>query len=183
MKCRQMHGFLYESKIIQKYSLVKSRCHTSKYDAYTKDGIPVQIKCIKNRTSISFGDFQRNQNHSAPFILIIGFWQSSNCDIIKEHVLLIDHGIFSRELYFLRTEEMLEEMKKISNNRKDDADWKQFRQKWKSNYPKKNLISLYFKRDHKIQTRIQCGISYKKFTSRFLKLFQKHTLLSVSQPT
>lgn len=181
MKCRQMHGFRYESKIIQKYGLVKSKLYTSKYDAYTKDGTPVQIKCVKNRTSISFGDFQRNQNHSVPFILIIGFWQSSNCDIIKEHVLMIDRGIFLKELYFLRTEEMLEEMKKISNNKKDDAIWKQFRQKWTSIYPRTNLISLYFKRDHKIQTRIQCGISYKKFTSRFLKLFQQHTLQPLSQ--
>ena len=83
MNCRQSHGFIYEAKIIHKYDLIKSLTHTSKYDAYTKDGIPVQIKCIKNRTSVSFGDFQRNQNHKSPFILVVGFWQSSKSCIVN----------------------------------------------------------------------------------------------------
>lgn len=177
MNCRQKHGFIYEKNIVKKYNLVKSLGHTSKYDAYTQDGIPVQIKCIKTRTSVSFGDFQRNQNHQKPFILIVGFWQSYKGCIVKEHVLMINHEIFSKLVSFSSTDIMLEEMKKISNSHTDDDKWREFRKKWKGNYPKSNLVSLYFKRDHKFQTRIQCGVSYKKFTNNFLKLFKYHKLV------
>ena len=49
----------------------------------------------------------------------------------------------------------------------DDEEWTRRRleltKEWKEN--SSNLISLYFKRDHKKQKRIQCGITYKNFFS------------------
>lgn len=35
-----------------------------------------------------------------------------------------------------------------------------------------NLIRLYFKRDHKKQKRIQCGITYKDFFSYFIPKYE-----------
>ena len=86
---RQRHGFDFEDKIISKYSLIKSKNYTSKYDAYTITGIPVQIKCIKFKSSIDFGDFRRNQTHLIPFILIVGFWKYKKDNIIKPTIARI----------------------------------------------------------------------------------------------
>ena len=49
---RQGHGFTYENNIIRKYNLLKSDNYISKFDAYCNNGIPVQIKYIKNKCEI-----------------------------------------------------------------------------------------------------------------------------------
>jgi hypothetical protein len=65
-------------------------------------------------------------------------------------------------------QEMLDEMSTISNDKSDDSKWKQFRLKWKERYGN-SIISLRFKRDHKKQKRIQCGISRNNFLEVILK--------------
>ena len=47
--------------------------------------------------------------------------------------------------------------------------WTDFRKKWTNIYGK-SIISLRFKRDHKKQKRIQCGISRNNFINIVLKL-------------
>jgi len=59
-------------------------------------------------------------------------------------------------------------MSEISNDRSDDNKWKQFRLKWKEKYGD-SIISLRFKRDHKKQKRIQCGITKTNFLNVILK--------------
>ena len=44
---RQKHGFIFEDKIINYFGYLKSEKYNSRYDAYTKDGVPIQIKYIK----------------------------------------------------------------------------------------------------------------------------------------
>lgn len=60
MVARQNHGFIFEQYIITKYNLIKSK-NGSIYDAYYF-GIPVQIKCIKYKSSIELSDYFRNKN-------------------------------------------------------------------------------------------------------------------------
>lgn len=57
----------------------------------------------------------------------------------------------------------------ISNDRKDDAKWKEFCKKYKTIYGEDAVISIRFKRDHKKQKRIQCAISYTNFKDKVLK--------------
>ena len=67
-------------------------------------------------------------------------------------------------------------MKQISNDRSDDGKWKEFRKKWNLLYKKFNnnpVITLRFKRDHKKQKRIQCGIS----SSNFKKLIDENQII------
>lgn len=173
---RQRHGLDYEKLIIQKYCLLKSDNYTSKYDAYYKD-IPVQIKCIKQGSSIELGDFQRNQLNNKDFILIIGFWKNDKKNIIKEHCLSIDNNLFSEQMKFNHTIDMLSEMKKITNLYEDDLIWKKFCKKYRDLYPLSNNVKLRFKRDHSKQKRIQCAINWKYFNN---VLIHSHTPIKLS---
>lgn len=60
---------------------------------------------------------------------------------------------------------MVEEMKYITNLKEDDDKWKLYCKKYKTlweNRPRD--CSIHFKRDHKKQKRIQCGINNRCFT-------------------
>jgi hypothetical protein len=173
---RQKHGLDYEQYIIQKYNLIKSKNYTSIYDAYTyKNDIPVQIKCIKSGSAIEMGSYLRNKSKLQDFILVIGFWENVKNNIVKEHVMYIDHRTFTKNLTFIDDQKMLGEMKNISNSIRDDLKWTEFRkkyqEKWKIN---NNILDIRFKRDHKQQKRIQCAISYKNFNKKFLKMFKAY---------
>jgi hypothetical protein len=159
---RQKHGFDYENIVIKKYNLKKSDNYTSKYDAF-HNNLPVQIKCIKHGCAIEMGDYHRNKLKKEDFILIVGFWQDKKDNIIKETILFIEHDNFTKNLSFEDDEAMEAEMDLISNLVVDDMRWKDFCDKYKSKWPKTNLLDIRFKRDHKKQKRIQCAISWKNF--------------------
>jgi hypothetical protein len=168
---RQRHGFLYEALVIQKYGLSKSSKYTSAYDA-TYENIPVQIKCIKHGCAIELGDYKRNKQKQADFILIVGFWKGDKKNIIREDVLYIDYRLFVDHLRFDGDNAMIEEMKLITNLRIDDGRWGSYVKRYKNLWPKTNLIDIRFKRDHKKQKRIQCAISWSnwaKFSVQFPK--------------
>lgn len=171
---RQKHGFQYELKTIEKYKLVKAESYTCPYDAYYHD-IPVQIKCIKFGSNIEMGDYIRNKSKDQNFILIIGFWYGNKTNIIKEEILFINHESFKEYLRFDYDNELIQEMKLISNSREDDIKWKLFCNKYKKLWPKSNLLHLRFKRDHKKQKRIQCAIPWRLF-NQFCKQFPKFDL-------
>lgn len=176
---RQQHGLNYEKYVIKKYNLVKSNNYTSIDDAYTPDNIPVQIKCIKWGGVIEMGSYTRNKNKTGDFILIIGFWENVKNNIIKEHILYIDHTKFTKNLDFEYDNIMLSEMNQISNSITDDTRWTKFREKYQSEWNKKNnILDIRFKRDHKYQKRIQCSISYKNFNNIFLNMFKPYTNLN-----
>ena len=59
-------------------------------------------------------------------------------------------------------------MSTISNDHSDDKKWTEFRKRYTKLYGK-SVIALRFKRDHKSQKRIQCGISYTNFIKVVLK--------------
>ena len=178
---RQKHGFIYEQEIIKKFNLVPT-VQNSCFDAiyFNKDNsfmekLYVQIKCIKNGSSIDMGSFIKNQNITKDFLLIIGFWDKEKT-IVNEHILYIDTKLYIKDTVFEFTTEMHNEMKSISNHKKDDLLWSEFIKKYKKLYPKDNLIKLRFKRDHKTQKRIQCAINFKTFNTLFMQKYKKFKL-------
>jgi hypothetical protein len=175
---RQKHGLDYEQYIIQKYNLIKSNNYTSFYDAYTyKNDIPVQIKCIKSGCAIEMGSYLRNKSKIQDFILVIGFWESVKNNIVKEHVMYIDHRTFTKNLTFTDDKIMFDEMDNISNLISDDTRWTEFRKRYQEKWKKSNnILDIRFKRDHKQQKRIQCAISYNNFNKQFINMFKPYTL-------
>lgn len=169
---RQRHGFDYEELKINENNLIKEDNYTAKWDTFeTYNGLktPVSIKCIGLNSSIDFGDFKRQTEVSEDFILYVGFWKGNKNNIVEEYKILINKDVWAS--YFgnkVIIKEMLEEMRDISNSYSDDNKWKDYRNKYKVLYGK-STISLRFKRDHKKQKRIQCGITKPNFISIVVK--------------
>lgn len=163
---RQGHAFEYESRIINENNIIKSEGYTDKWDAFEGD-MPVSVKNIKLNSSVDFGDFRRQTLLNQDFYLYVGFWKGEKTNIVEEYKILVSYNNWKN--YFGDTtiiSDMLTEMKDISNDRSDDGKWKEFRKKWNSLYKQNNsnpIITLRFKRDHKKQKRIQCGISSTNF--------------------
>lgn len=160
---RQIHGFLYETRVINRYKLIKCQDYISEYDAYTSSGIPVQIKYRKWNSSIYFGDFKRNMFKEKDFILVVGTWKDNHSNKVSEDIYYINYEKFTSMCFFKEIETAICEMKNISNNKEEDYLWKFFTLKYKKIYPKENIIKINFKRDHKSQKRIQCSISNKNY--------------------
>jgi hypothetical protein len=160
---RQLHGFLYEIQVINKYNLIKCEKYISEYDAFTCSGIPVQIKYRKFKSSVCFGDFKRNMLKEKDFILVVGTWKETHYNKISEDIYYINYEKFNDMCFFNEINTATVEMKNISNNHYDDTNWKAFILKYKKIYPKENIIKINFKRDHKSQKRIQCSISNKNY--------------------
>lgn len=178
---RQKHGFVYQSRVINKYNLLEQKGYTAEYDA-TYQNIPVQIKCSKFGSSLELGDYQRNKNKNKDFILAIGLWKkcnSFNKVITNEYLLYIEHCNYIKQLgYYNEYIEtlMYEEFKEISNHNEHDYIWQQFCKKYKSLWKKDNKISIRFKRDHKRQKRIQCAVSWYNFDDWLLRDFEHITI-------
>jgi len=165
---RQAHGFDYEKLIVKKYNLFPSQ--DTQFDAETANGTPVQIKCIKQNSSIDLGDYYRNKTKKKDFILIIGFWKGQKNNIVKEHIIHVNHKTWNSLFRYSKAEEMKDELKAISNNYSDDGKWKLFMQKHKYYWNKqKRRVQLRFKRDHDSQKRIQCAINKTDFYNYFIK--------------
>ena len=165
---RQKHGFEYENIIMSNNNIIKEDNYTSKWDAY-ENKIPVSVKCIGYKSSIDFGDFRRQTQVDEDFILYVGFWKTEKNNIVEEYKVLIKKENWNS--YFGDKNiinDMLLEMKDISNEYSDDSKWKIYRNKYKKLYGD-SIISLRFKRDHKTQKRIQCGITKKNFIDFILK--------------
>jgi hypothetical protein len=169
---RQKHGFEYEDFIINENNLIKEENYTAKWDTFeVYNGVktPVSVKCIGFNSSIDFGDLKRQTEVNQDFILYIGFWKGKKNNIVEEYKVLINKDVWNS--YFGNKtiiQSMLDELKGISNDYSDDDKWKEYRKKWKAMYGE-SIISLRFKRDHKKQKRIQCGITKKNFLNIVLK--------------
>ncbi len=170
---RQSHGFSFEQKVHEKYGVKLNSNYTDKWDGELNN-IPVSIKLEKNGSDIEMADIFRNMNISSDFYLIVGFWENDKTNIIKEHILYIDHEEYSKLFNFDMIEKFKNLLKNISNDKSDDIKWKtqitSLRKEWKETTP--NLIRPRFKRDHKTQKRIQCAINNKDFYNYFLNKYE-----------
>lgn len=171
---RQIHGFKYEDYIKNRYNLKNyENSYTSKWDALYKD-IPVSIKTHKIG-SVELGDYFRQASVSEDFLMFIGFWDNSKTkDIVEEHILFIPHKKWN-ECFSNNVSEYLKHMlDNITNKYEDDAKWKSMMNEANSLWEKhtnKRIKPLY-KRDHKSQKRIQCGISKSNMYSYFIPNFE-----------
>ena len=168
---KQKHGFDFENLIINKYKLIKEKKYTGEFDAYYNN-VPIQIKCIKQNTSIDLGDYFRNKNKTKDFILIIGFWKNLKTNIVATHAIYINYQNWNNLFNFNFDIEMKTEMKLISNLKIDDENWKNYQCRYKNLWHlNERKIDIRFKRDHKVQKRIQCAIKNKIFYNFFLNFF------------
>ena len=173
---RQGHGFAYEQRTLERFSLTKCKNYTSEFDA-TCGHIQVQVKCIKQGGAIELGCYNRNKNKKHSFILIIGFWRGSKDNIVEECIYFIDCNEYTMNLKYDKDAEMIAEMKLISNLKEDDVRWRDFCAKHKTSWKEQNNhIDIRFKRDHKTQKRIQCAISWKNYNTWFKETFKMLTL-------
>ena len=171
MNERQAHGFKFEKKYIAENNLTAYEKYTSPFDAYDEKGIDYQIKTIKKGSSIDLGDIFRNANKEKDFYLIVSFWQGEKENIVEINKLYIDHVIWNEYLKFDMYDELKDWIKnKVSNSYDYDLQWRKEVKNWKSLFGKR-LIMPRFKRDHKKQRRIQCGITNRVFYSHFVKNF------------
>ena len=172
---RQWHGFEYERRVIERFKLQKSLSHTAEYDG-TLNHLPIQIKCMKQGTSVEFGDYFRNKRKDKDFILIVGFWKEDKLNIKEEYILKVNSKMYIDNLKYYFDDELRYGLKHISNNISDDMRWKAYchlhRQQWEE---MNNNMSLRFRRDHKTQKRIQCGLSWKMFNEWFRQEFEEIT--------
>lgn len=162
---RQVHGFIFEKSIIEKFNLIKEKSHTSEYDAHTSNNIPVQIKLEKENSDIEMADIFRNFLKKEDFILVVGFWKNNPLDIVKIYSVYFKIEDFKKNFDGKLLDDFSQFLENITNNYSDDEKWKYqikiFRKEWKSRTS--NFIRPRFKRDHKNQKRIQCAINNKDF--------------------
>jgi hypothetical protein len=167
---RQVHGFLYEKKCFADFPWWTSNSdkYTDKWDGYdTELQKPVSIKCIQKGASVEFGDMFRMASINEDWILQVGFWEGKKTNIVEEYTIEIDKDdwqcLISDVEVFKKTKK---EMDDISNDYSDDEKWNKFRLKYKKLWGE-SILQPRFKRDHKKQKRIQCGITYNNLKEYF----------------
>jgi hypothetical protein len=178
---RQKHGFDFQDYIINKYSLTEYKGidhYTHQWDAYYNE-IPVSIKHIKYKSEIDLADFFRNSKINKDFIMIVGFYKNNNFEEDDIHILNINGDDWSKlfnsssdpdflDKYTIKLKDLLDT---ITNHKDDDSKWKSqikiLKKEWSNNTP--NIVRPRFKRDHKVQKRIQCAINYNDFIQHFKK--------------
>lgn len=171
----QKHGLVFEKKMIKQYNLIPSGKYTSKFDAFTKTGTPVQIKLVDGCNSrIDFGSLFRNSKVETDFYLIIGFWKEYTDNVIDIKLLKINKQIWN-DMFDHDT------IKKIKDTYKDykcttkeeqmdtNDKWKEYIKEMNKMWaPKINRIGPRFKRDSSGHIRIQCGMSMPKLEELFI---------------
>lgn len=170
---RQRHGFDFQSQYIKGNNLIPDNNYTGEFDAYTQGGTPVQIKTYKKGMEMEMGDLKRNLHKSQDFLLVSAcyterhqagkIFEEPRCQYIRHDEYKNCIGIpenLEDEMYSLLGE--------ISNDRKDDARWKEECRNLKSQAG--GIIHPRFKRDHKSQKRIQAAIP-KRSLEKFFDLF------------
>ncbi len=172
---KQHHGFLYEQKVIDKFQLQKATSYTSPFDAH-RASLNIQIKCIQHGSSIEFGDYLRNKKKTENFVLVVGFWKDAKDNIIQEDIFNVNADNFKNNLHYPYDKEMFAEMKLITNEYDDDSIWLEFCKKHRLQWREfKNHMDLRFRRDHKKQQRIQCGVSWKNYNYWFTEEMKKYS--------
>lgn len=162
---RQKHGFDFQKQFIENNSLKEEECYTGEWDAYTKNGYPIQIKTYKKSGEIDLGDLKRNVNKKENFLLVLAPYVIANgikkfCSTKIFDVKADDwKGLFNCGCL----NEMYDFLSNISNDKKDDQAWKQGVKEFKEKA--EGLAVPRFKRDHKKQKRIQAAIPKKNIES------------------
>lgn len=163
---RQIHGFIYEDLIKNKYNLI-STTYTDKWDLKDQDGKKWVVKTFKKGSELPLSDIFINSNRNEDFILQIGIWENDKNNIVEEYNIFVDiekWKTFFEFNFYLELKNWIKN--EVSNSYLYDSIWKLNVKKWKKIWGKTRLVQPRFKRDHKTQRRIQSAVSNKN-----LKLF------------
>ena len=176
---RQIHGFIYENSVIERFNLIKENSYTAIWDAKTHNNIPVSIKYEKLSSDIELADLFRNETErNEDFYIIVGFWETDKNHLVEEHILYIPTNDWKKMFNSALTPSFRKLLSIVSNKKEDDLMWKLgcklLKEKWIQTTD--NLIRPRFKRDHKTQKRIQCAINNKDFYNYFCKKYEVTTI-------
>lgn len=175
---RQGHGFKYEEEVINRYNLTAESNYTAKWDAYFK-GIPVSIKTCTKKGSVYMGDFIRNATLTHNFILIIGFWElgTDGGKVFDDDIILyINKEVWLEQFPSVAVEAMRTVFDGVTNSYDDDNLWAMRKNAYNNYWDCYGTgIKVNFKRDHKVQKRIQCSIR-REFLSDILIPYYQTTL-------
>jgi hypothetical protein len=182
---RQSHGFVFQSGATRLLRLMAPLDYTAEVDAYSIDEDDVALrhsfKNMKAGTSVELGDLGRNANTKRDYIMYVSFWEGFGTNLQDVYVLRVAaeywRSLFPADITpFLANAAFLG----ITNARADDAKWdkrrEELKQLWELEKPPGSPMTVNFKRDHKKQRRVQCGISAAGFPALFQRLFdEEHT--------
>jgi hypothetical protein len=172
MSERQKHGFEFQEQYISSNNLKPDESYTGEWDAYTQNGIPVQIKTRKKNGELDLGDLKRNLNKSQDFLLVVGDYSENsngkNFDTPKCYY--VNKNNWKKQFNCSCLEEMYNFLDEITNDYSDDQKWKEGTKEFKK-ITEANAVPR-FKRDHKKQKRIQAAVS-KKNLMNFYNSFQE----------
>lgn len=168
---RQVHGFNYANKYIVENNLIKDMLYTGIWDAYDKNNVPYRIKTFKYKSGLDLSDYFRNAKTDKDFFLVVSFYEGTTSNIIEEYKLFIPAKDWREILEFNLSDKLEDWIKnKVSNSHDYDEQWKKERLYYKNAFGKRP-ITLRFKRDHKEQRRIQCGMTNRVFYDYFVKRY------------
>lgn len=158
---RQKHGFEYQNKVCETHGLFADTNYTGIWDAFSKENKPAVIKNFKDKSEIPLADIFINSKRDQDFIMYLGIWQKDKKNIIKEYVVDVDHKKFQELFVFDDYDKLKDWIKYVSNDRSYDKQWKEECKEWKEKWGSDRIVQPRFKRDHKIQKRIQSAVTYK----------------------
>jgi hypothetical protein len=139
------------------------------------NGLPIQIKCIKNRGELCYADFNRVRLTERDYISFV-IEYNENEEILDFHIHYIDHETFSELCRFDDYETLILEMDNINNTHEHTPLWHSFIARLKNSYGDENrLIRIRGKRQvYTSQKRIQCAIPRRNINN-FYNLFRELT--------
>ena len=167
MSERQSHGLKYEDYLFNLHPNWQKTSYTARWDAFDDNNNPISIKTMKlGKRYIEMGDIFRQSEVDRDYRLFIGIWEydNNNDKIFIEHREYFIPKIFhienlnKKDLNFQKT--VFDNIDiNVERNIEKEKIWiekrKEYSQIWKETNSK---FRIYYKKDHKGQKRIQCGI-------------------------
>lgn len=178
---RQLFGFEYQKQFCDGV-LIENLDYTGKFDAYTKNGFPIQIKTYKNRNGLGMADPFRYIKVNNDFILVVTNYIYTN-KVVSERIYYIDNktlkGILLENNFERRANYCKWCLDSVSNDRCDDARFREL-MLLERKERKSSIINMEAKRDHKNQKRVQWSIPNRKmniFLSNFREISKDELII------
>jgi hypothetical protein len=172
---RQRFGFDYQ-KIFFSNGLTENKKYTGKYDGYSKNGTPIQVKTYKNKQELMMANPYRYLEADKDFYLVVANRDRNN-NILSERIFYVTiealKKLFTSNNFQERTKYCQYCLDSVTNDRTDDTKFKNLMKKEKqSRKAEGNIINVQTKRDHKSQKRVQWSIPNRHLED-FYSFFQE----------
>lgn len=162
--------------------LFMAQSYTSAMDCFSADPSTYPyatswvIKTANIMAEIDFGSLARNAMMTDDFHLVLADWTGRRTNFVRVYVMRVTaaywRGLFPIDVTPFLAGSVFEG---ISNMHADDEVWKRRRkalqEQWQAHLPEGSPMKVRFKRDHKIQRRVQCAMSREGFHRLFAATF------------